>query len=292
MMVVLRALCWSDGVDDASAQNKRGLNQSGAPFTGNSNCSWGTYSKIATDQARLRMSQAQMTAFAQAATLLNKCGVWPIYSMGNAMNPTVSPERGYPQTMESELTPLLASNASWARFYEFWGWSGADYGIRSALNLTALGVPLVMHAYPGKGGPDDITMAVAMFLIVQTEHCYFGTSVGGKGFTPWDDPACVFVTLSTSLAFTFVVVLSNPGALRAVVSGGHGTSSMMRDQAAHWGTPAMILPPQPGPEASQMLSSRSTRRETMQTSPCEMGLAQLSSCARSRRKTFSGKNWK
>eukprot|EP01043_Picozoa_sp_COSAG02_P066352 COSAG02_NODE_10300_length_1975_cov_1.264925_2_plen_240_part_00 len=135
-----------------------------------------------------------MTAFAQAATLLNKCGVWPIYSMGNAMNPTVSPERGYPQTMESELTPLLASGASWARFYEFWGWSGADYGIRSALNLTALGVPLVMHAYPGRGGPDDITMAVAMFLIVQTEFCYFGTSVGGKGFTPWDDPACAFLT--------------------------------------------------------------------------------------------------
>ena len=46
-----------------------------------------------------------------------------------------------------------------------------------------------MHAYPGRGGPDDILMAVAMFLIVQEEHSYFGTSVGGKGYTPWDDPA-------------------------------------------------------------------------------------------------------
>ena len=72
--------------------------------------------------------------------------------------------------MQSELQPLLASRASWARFYEFWGWDGADYGVRPALNLTALGVPLVMHAYPGRGGPDDITMAVATFLLVQTEH--------------------------------------------------------------------------------------------------------------------------
>ena len=105
------------------------------------------------------------------------------------MDPKISPLRGYPQTMQAELTDLLRSGASWARFYEFWGWTGADYGIRSALNLTELGVPLVMHAYPGRGGPDDITMAVAMFLIVQSDHCYFGTSVGGKGFTPWDDPA-------------------------------------------------------------------------------------------------------
>ena len=136
------------------------------------------------------MSKAQISAFTQAAMELNKCGIWPIYSMGNAMNTQISRERGYSQPMELELQPLLASGATWARFYEFWGWSSADYGIRSALNLTALGVPLVMHAYPGRGGPDDITMAVAMFLIVQTEHCYFGTSVGGKGFTPWDDPAC------------------------------------------------------------------------------------------------------
>lgn len=178
-----------DGVDDASAVNKRGVNQSGVPFTGNSNCSWGSYTKIATRAARLRMSQAQMAAFTQGALHLNRCGIWPIYSMGNAMDPKVSPLRGYPQTMEEELQPLLASGARWARFYEFWGWSAADYGIRSALNLTRLGVPLVMHAYPGRGGPDDITMAVAMFLIVQADHCYFGTSVGGKGFTPWDDPA-------------------------------------------------------------------------------------------------------
>ena len=57
------------------------------------------------------------------------------------------------------------------------------------MNLTALGVPLAMHAYPGRGGADDILMPVAMFLLVQTEFCYFGTSVGGKGFTPWDDAA-------------------------------------------------------------------------------------------------------
>lgn len=106
----------------------------------------------------------------------------------------VAQARGYPQTMQAELQPLLTSGANWARFYEFWGWAGADYGVRSALNLTRLGVPLVMHAYPGRAGPDDITMAVATFLLVQTEHCYFGTSVGGKGYTPWDDPAYVLHT--------------------------------------------------------------------------------------------------
>ena len=67
--------------------------------------------------------------------------------------------------------------------------------MRSALNLTALGVPLSMHAYPGRGGADDILMAAALFLLVQTEYCYFGTSVGGKGYTPWDDQAWVWHTL-------------------------------------------------------------------------------------------------
>lgn len=77
-------------MDDASSVNTHGLNQSGVAFTGSSNCSWGTYSKIATDAARLRMSQAQLDAFAKTANALNKCGVWPIYSMGNAMNPKIS----------------------------------------------------------------------------------------------------------------------------------------------------------------------------------------------------------
>ncbi|KAK3236415.1 hypothetical protein CYMTET_53445 [Cymbomonas tetramitiformis] len=180
-----------DGVDAGGVRQAR-VNQS---FYGGSNCSWGDYD-MHTLEARTAMWAAYRDTFTRAAVRLNECGLWPIYSMGSAMDTQISTARGYPGSLSLFVDALETSGASWARYYEFWGWSAAGYGIRDALSLTARGVPLVMHSYPGRGGPYDITMGAAMFLMVQSEYSYFGASVGGirnnTKFGPWDDPGWIW----------------------------------------------------------------------------------------------------
>ena len=74
---------------------------------------------------------------------LNDCGVLPIYSLGGAMDPAIAADRGYIASEQGLVRSLAAAKVSWARYYEFWSWWRAGYGIANALNETAQGVPSV-----------------------------------------------------------------------------------------------------------------------------------------------------
>ena len=183
------AVFW-DGVDDAGGS--RGEPNASFAVT---NCSWGSFDPHWSSEAgRLAIFNAHAAAFVRAGRQLNACGVWPILSLGSAMDLGIAKGRGMPATDELFLSSLDAAGVKWARFYEFWGWNSAGYWIENALQFSRRGIPMVMHcAGPGPNGPDDILMAVASFLVVQTNYSYFGCSGGAKlGNNVWTDPGWVW----------------------------------------------------------------------------------------------------
>ena len=175
-------IAYFDGVDANGA-----LAGSAAPGTAGSwhglNCS--RTSPLAEWRAR---NAAAAAAWAQIGAALNRCGVYPVFSLGGAADPAVAARRQYVATEAVYIEAFAAAGVRWARYYEFWGtglWGvNAGYGIANALVEARAGVPIHVHAYPttssaaakGSAVRTSATYAVASFLIVQTAYSYFGIS--------------------------------------------------------------------------------------------------------------------
>ena len=148
-----------------------------------------------TDAEFAQLYASATAAFVRVGRALNACGVWPIFSLGGAMAPAIAKDRGYISSEQPFVAALARAGVSWARYYEFFSWFRAGYGIANALNESAQGVPSVMHAYPS-ASDGSITFALASFLIVQREFSYFGSSAQANGgancSSPWVDCAWVW----------------------------------------------------------------------------------------------------
>lgn len=134
----------------------------------------------------LGMMASQARVFATAGRRLNDCGIWPIYSLGNAIDPAVSASRGYPAPENVTLEALRQANVTWTRYYEFWEtgpWGvGCGYNVENAIaEAEEWGVPTSAHAYPAGGGQGGVfntsaTFSVAAFLVAQSDYAYYGIS--------------------------------------------------------------------------------------------------------------------
>eukprot|EP00041_Stephanoeca_diplocostata_P029008 m.845528 g.845528 ORF g.845528 m.845528 type:complete len:501 (+) comp23477_c1_seq35:601-2103(+) len=131
---------------------------------------------------------ASAKVLAAVGAALNTCGVWPVFSLGNAISRDVSAARHYVDTEQVFIDALAEKDVRWSRYYEFWGtgsWGvNAGYSIENALLEATQGIPINVHAYPTAVANaannsivrTDATYAVASFLIVQSEYSYFGMS--------------------------------------------------------------------------------------------------------------------
>lgn len=140
------------------------------------NCSRST---ITVDQYR---SKIQMMR--RLALKLNAAGIWPIYSTFNGFSDI--PYRNCPLPYDEYYTAL--HDVGWFRFYEFGigstkpdPGSGSQGQLTQAIRESALGLPVIVHAYPDKNpspGNTAMTLPLALFLLAQNEYWYLGVSTG------------------------------------------------------------------------------------------------------------------